>query len=68
MRNTTVRTLMLATTLAAVLATTSPLAAREAREAGAPRDVESPIVRTVKQVVKKVFGITLNSSITIPKP
>jgi hypothetical protein len=76
MRNTTsttatviVRNFTLAASLVAILATTTPLAARErARDGAAPRDGESPIVRTVKRVVKKVFGITILETPTLPLP
>jgi hypothetical protein len=63
------RNLTLTASLVVVLATATPLSARpDSRHPTTPRDPESRIVRTIKQVVKKVFGISLNSEVTIPKP
>jgi hypothetical protein len=65
---TTIRTLTLATTLVAIMATT-PLIARESnRSTRTPRDIDSPIVRMVKQVMKKVFNVSSNAEVTLPKP
>lgn len=64
---TTLRNLTLTASLVVVLMASAPLTARPTRET--PRDPDSPIVRKVKQVVKRVLGIELTeSTITLPKP
>ena len=63
------RTFTLTASLVVLLTTATPLSARpDSRRATTPRDPEPRIIRTVKQVVKKVFGISLNTEISQPKP
>jgi hypothetical protein len=64
----TARNLTLAASFVAILAASTPISARPAREVSTPRDVDSPAVRVVKQIVKKIFGISINETITIPIP
>ncbi|HET8798049.1 MAG TPA: hypothetical protein VFO89_10195 [Thermoanaerobaculia bacterium] len=69
MRTTTaVRNAALAVSFVAVLATTAPASAREAREGQTLRGGDSPVVRVVKRVVKKVFGVTILETPTLPLP